>query len=316
MLTAADDALGAASRRLHLWWVVGYTLLVACASLYPFGFDGERLLFAAADGFSRFLDWRDPTRRDTILNLLAYLPVGIGAALALPARLPAAARLALATATGAALSLAIELLQFASPVRVPSIADWTLNVAATAGGATAGLAVARLPALSMSRRLRRLRVNPSLALLILVWIASHAAPFLPRRPRAIRGAPRRDVRRRETQHLVEVHGPERRLGACARDRRAEAAERVVAALACEPRAELAEQGHDPVREPAVVAAERPARDRDDASVVRRSQQHLDEGAAGQAVGAGDPRGAGRSNLAAHGWRGPGRWQNAGAACEN
>jgi VanZ family protein len=188
MLTAADDALGAASRRLHLWWVVGYTLLVACASLYPFGFDGERLLFAATDGFSRFLDWRDPTRRDTILNLLAYLPVGIGAALALPARLPAAARLALATATGAALSLAIELLQFASPVRVPSIADWTLNVAATAAGATASLAVARLPGLSMSRRLRRLRVNPSLALLILVWIASHAAPFLPRRPRAIRGA--------------------------------------------------------------------------------------------------------------------------------
>ena len=46
-----------------------------------------------------------------------------------------------------------------------------------------------LPTRPLATRLRRLNVNPALALLLALWVAAHAAPFLPRlRPGRIRAA--------------------------------------------------------------------------------------------------------------------------------
>jgi VanZ family protein len=174
------DPYLAASQRLQSWLLVAYAALVLGASLYPFAFDFTRLAEAAAAGFADLRAWRVPTRRDLIVNLVAYLPLGLLAALAMRARYSAAVRWLVATAIGAALSLLVELLQHAIPVRVPSLADWVLNVASSAAGATLALALGVIPQRPLAMRLRRLQLNPALALLVLLWLAAHTTPFLPR----------------------------------------------------------------------------------------------------------------------------------------
>jgi VanZ family protein len=175
------DPYLAASQRLQSWLLVAYAALVLGASLYPFAFEFARLAEAAAAGFIDLRDWRVPTRRDLVVNLVAYLPLGLLAALALRARFPGAAtRWLAATALGAALSLLVELLQHAIPVRVPSLADWVLNAASSAAGAALALMLGMVPSRPLAMRLRRLQLNPALALLVLLWLAAHTTPFLPR----------------------------------------------------------------------------------------------------------------------------------------
>ncbi len=179
MLSPAEDLRAHDSTRLHLWWLCTWMLLVACASLYPFDFDFGRF-GDAATLWKRLATWRAPVRRDLIVNLLAYLPVGLGAMLALRPGRSVRGRLFGAIGVGAALSLTVELLQHAVAVRVPSTVDWLLNIASTSAGALLALLAARMPGWSVTRRLRRLHVSPALGLLIVVWIASQAAPFVPR----------------------------------------------------------------------------------------------------------------------------------------
>jgi VanZ family protein len=189
-MTMADShSYAAASRRIQAWMLGAWIVLVLSASLYPFNFDPARFLAAAADGFQGLRTWRATSQRDTIVNLLVYVPVGLLIPLVIGPRRHAAARWLVAIAAGALLSLLIEVLQHAIRARVPSLADWALNVASTATGATLALVFAVLPVRPLATRLRRLNVNPALALLLALWIAAHAAPFLPRlRPGRIRAA--------------------------------------------------------------------------------------------------------------------------------
>ncbi len=184
-----SHSYAAASRRIQAWMLGAWIVLVLSASLYPFNLDPGRFLAAAADGFPALRAWRPTSQRDTIVNLLVYLPVGLLIPLVLAPRRPAAARWLIAVSAGALLSLAIEVLQHAIRARVPSLADWVLNVSSSALGATLALVFAVLPTRPLATRLRRLNVNPALALLLALWIAAHAAPFLPRlRPGRVRAA--------------------------------------------------------------------------------------------------------------------------------
>lgn len=167
------DAYATATERVLLWVLVTYALLVLCASLYPF-------TFAPADfDLARLLSWRRPARRDMLVNLLAYLPIGWCMVHLLRRRTPAVHTVLIGTSVAALLSLCVEILQHWVTVRVPSLADWLLNVGSGAIGSL--LALAQRPAPSpFTTRLRRLQVSPALALLLVLWLAAHAAPFVPR----------------------------------------------------------------------------------------------------------------------------------------
>lgn len=179
-MTATIEAQATAARRLYAWVGAIYALLVLCASLYPFDLDTARFARALADGFASFRSWRNPTRRDLVVNLLVYIPVGAVVSLALMQRVAGLARMLAATMAGAALSLLVELLQHLVVVRVPSVTDWTLNVVSSLLGAALVLGLSTMSALAMTTRLRRLNVSPALWLLVVVWLAEHAAPFMPR----------------------------------------------------------------------------------------------------------------------------------------
>ncbi len=173
----ASDAHELANARLLGWALATYSLLVLCASLYPFTFapvdSAEPLLRA-------LLSWRTPTRRDLLVNLLAYVPIGWAATRLLRTRVGALSAAALGSFGAAGLSLGVEILQQWVTVRVPSLADFALNCASGAAGAIlAGVQPQRSGA-GLAARLRRLQVSPALALLLVLWLAAHAAPFFPR----------------------------------------------------------------------------------------------------------------------------------------
>jgi len=175
-----SHSYAAASRRIQAWMLGAWVVLVLSASLYPFDFDPARFLAAAADGFQGLRTWRPTSQRDSIVNLVVYVPIGLLIPLVLGPRRRAATRWLVALSCGALLSLLVEVLQHAIRARVPSLADWVLNVTSTAIGATLALVFAVLPTRPLATRLRRLNVNPALALLLALWMAAHAAPFLPR----------------------------------------------------------------------------------------------------------------------------------------
>lgn len=170
----------AATGRLLTWLLLTYGLLVVCASLYPFAFAPTAAGESVMRGLGGLLAWRTPTRRDLILNLIAYLPVGWLIAHLARRSLSTALSTLVATAGGAALSIGIELLQNWVPVRVPSLADWTLNTVSAALGAVVAQWQRNATSIAVATRLRRLHVSPALGLLIVLWLAAHAAPFMPR----------------------------------------------------------------------------------------------------------------------------------------
>lgn len=170
----------AATGRLLTWLLLTYCLLVVCASLYPFAFAPTAAGESVLRGLSGLLAWRTPTRRDLILNLIAYLPVGWLIAHLARRSLSGPRSALVATAGGAALSIGVELLQNWVPVRVPSLADWTLNTTSAALGAVIAQWQRNATSIAVATRLRRLQVSPALGLLIVLWLAAHAAPFMPR----------------------------------------------------------------------------------------------------------------------------------------
>jgi VanZ family protein len=123
----------AAKSHLPLYLVVGYTLLVLYASLTPF--TGWR------DPGYDVLDFlRPPLPRyvqafDIIVNVLAYVPVGLLAALALGSSVHPVFVALFGTAVGAGLSLSMEVSQAYLPGRISSALDLITNVAGGALGA-------------------------------------------------------------------------------------------------------------------------------------------------------------------------------------
>jgi glycopeptide antibiotics resistance protein len=161
------------------WMLAFWVLVLLSASLYPFNFSPQlwHSHFAALE-FDRSLLGHS-TRADLISNLLAYLPFGLLVALLLE-KLPAWLRLALATLGGAGLSLTVETLQLGIAMRFASATDFLANSAAATAGAVAALVYVRAPRRGVGARLRPLRDGPVVPLLLAVWIAAQAAPFIPR----------------------------------------------------------------------------------------------------------------------------------------
>jgi len=75
-------------------------------------------------------------------NIVVFIPLGAAAAFAL-ANKPRGTRLLAATAVGAGLSAAIELLQLAIPSRFSGFDDWLLNTAGTLIGAVIAVIINR-----------------------------------------------------------------------------------------------------------------------------------------------------------------------------
>jgi len=132
------------------------------------------------------LNWpTSASRADIILNVLAYMPLGLFVTLWLRVRLGLAAAAAVAALLGSGLSFTLEILQSALPSRVPSLLDWVTN----SGGTVLGALIAAVfnPRLPVGRMLLTLRqewfergnlVNLALAILGM-WALTQTAPFVP-----------------------------------------------------------------------------------------------------------------------------------------
>lgn len=130
-----------------------YVVLLVYGSLSPWS--GWRAL-----GVSPFAFIGAPwpayvTGFDLALNVLAYLPLGLLAALALHPRWRGWPAVLLATALAAAVSVLIEALQNYLPARIASNVDVLTNVAGAALGAAVGMALA--PGLIDGGRLQQAR---------------------------------------------------------------------------------------------------------------------------------------------------------------
>ncbi len=112
---------------------VAYLALVAHASLYPFS--GWRAPADSATAFV-FADWPFyMTAPDIILNVLAYLPVGLLLTLTFMDRMRSTRAAIVGVVGGTLLSFVLEMLQSCLPSRIPSNVDLLSNAAGAALGA-------------------------------------------------------------------------------------------------------------------------------------------------------------------------------------
>lgn len=93
---------------------------------------------------------------DLVANILGYLPFGLIMCVAhlRSGRGPVVAAL-MTVMSGSAMSYGLELIQYALPTRVPSIADWMLNTLGMAWGALAALTIHALGLVEAWHRLRQ-----------------------------------------------------------------------------------------------------------------------------------------------------------------
>lgn len=178
---------GPAGLALPGWLLAGWVALVLSASLYPFDWEWGRLLAGLQDGLPRLREWIPPSRRDTVVNLLLYVPFGFLGALALDVRGRWLGRLAWPVMGAAALSLAVEVAQHALPPRDPALADWVFNTVSAAAGALLAVGWRALPRSRFTPardpaggRGDTLEAGPALGVLAALWTAAHLAPFVPR----------------------------------------------------------------------------------------------------------------------------------------
>jgi len=157
-----------------------FVLLIVYGSLYPFRFHPLpggvlSVMFSAwPDEFTRYV------LRDTAVNLLLYLPIGVFGALWIGKDRLGARAAALTLLLGASLSASMEVLQAYDDSRSSSAMDLLLNIASTAIGIlvvrVCGGAIRRLA----SRPALVAALRPSGALMLLsVWFASQTFPFFP-----------------------------------------------------------------------------------------------------------------------------------------
>ena len=166
--------------RRAIAWLLGLTILfIFYASLYPFEFGLARLRALAHQGFFIQVGWRKPPRTDLIANLLFYLPFGVLVAYLTPIRWGTLRRAAFTTLTGGLLSMLIECLQITTRSRDPSVADLALNTLSAALGAVSVLSARGLGLQPLMPQLRTHRADAIAVLLLALWLALHAAPFMP-----------------------------------------------------------------------------------------------------------------------------------------
>ena len=152
--------------------------LIAYGSLYPWHFafsGGIRPFWLLLHNWPNRLDlW---TIRDTILNILLYLPVGLATMTLL---LRSRSRVFAFTATvliGASFSASMEFLQAYLPGRTCSLADLLTNTLGTACGAY--LAVEFRESIQRLRGFGRKRPNSAALLLLCLYACYRLYPFLP-----------------------------------------------------------------------------------------------------------------------------------------
>lgn len=131
-----SSARYARSSRLVVYLTVAYLLLMVYASLYPFvgwrvpNDDATRFLFS---GWPSYI-----VASDVVLNVLAYVPLGLLLTLLWMGRVPRWAAVALAVVAGLLLSLSIEFAQAYLPTRISSNVDVLTNsIGALWGGVVA-----------------------------------------------------------------------------------------------------------------------------------------------------------------------------------
>jgi VanZ family protein len=153
-------------------------LLYWYGSFYPFELDWQQLQRRFSGPVSSWLMMSTPTTRaDILFNVLAYIPVGALLVLVWPRD---RSRLLLAALAGSLISLTAELGQNAFVSRFPSYLDLATNTGGSLIGAALavwthrGLSVARMPFVPL--------------VLLLLWVALHAAPFLPASVAQIEGS--------------------------------------------------------------------------------------------------------------------------------
>ncbi len=143
--------------------LIAYAALLFYASFYPFAFNWARLSDAS-------LSWGYSAFGDRLINLLAYVPLGL--------LLVACGRGAgFATAAGFTMSLVVELSQNATKARNPNLYDLFFNTVGTALGAVLCLPVRPWIARGFAK-LRSIELASPAGLLLLLWIALHSAPFI------------------------------------------------------------------------------------------------------------------------------------------
>lgn len=145
-------------------------------SLYPFHLHEHLPAGGPLRALLRSWDRPQATRGDVIANILLYLPYGFLVALAIPERMAAGRRLALATLGGLVLSTGVEIGQFYIAGRITSLSDVYLNVLGALLGALAGTVVGagvRWPLV------RDLAAQPAPALLLTLWLALRLYPYVP-----------------------------------------------------------------------------------------------------------------------------------------
>jgi len=169
--------------RLRTLLVIGYALFIAYVSLSPFsGWREQGLEFADVLRMPLRLTF---TPFDAIVNVLAYIPFGLLAGLALRARFAAVVSVLAAAALGVGLSAGMEYLQMYLPARTSSNVDVLTN---SAGALTGALLAASITSWTwFFARLTRWRsglfhhgkeMDFGLALLVL-WVFGQINPSLP-----------------------------------------------------------------------------------------------------------------------------------------
>jgi VanZ family protein len=117
-----------------------YLLAIAYASLQPFG---PWIAPVPGTPFWPFAAWPPRwTRFDLIANIVAYVPLGTFVAL-IPRRAVPLARIGCAVAAGAAMSFAMETMQWFLPARDANLIDLAANTAGSLAGGLVAAAVAR-----------------------------------------------------------------------------------------------------------------------------------------------------------------------------
>ena len=158
-----------------------WLLLLAYASLYPF----VPLRLPSADMMSAALARpKYLTTFDTVVNVLAYIPLGVVAALHFRQRWAPAAAIARAVAFGAAFSATMEMMQLFIPGRVCSIYDTFANTFGTFVGALAFAdPVYSMLTVPLGRKRQELVIGGEWGdaglVMILLWLIAQLNPGLP-----------------------------------------------------------------------------------------------------------------------------------------
>jgi glycopeptide antibiotics resistance protein len=150
--------------------------LILYVSLYPFRVQAESPPILET---LRQLDWARAGRGDLFNNVLLYVPLGFCMALVVEPRFGRLWGIVLGVATGALLSLAVELTQGSIAQRVPSLTDLSLNVAGALIGTIGGSLWHALGA-RMTPRSNPIGRSGAVALTVLVlWLIARLWPLWP-----------------------------------------------------------------------------------------------------------------------------------------